>query len=462
MSQTKKNKNRDAAAAKACCSQAMEVYVLDLLEEVKAGSDYRLDPILASSCEKSRAILCSKVKSGDSKVLSCLMDNIESELMEEKCSSRLYELQYFISRDFKLDINLHRSCKHDADQYCSFQEGKMDGETFACLNLHLHNKKQPLSIDCASQVHRALRQRASSVSLNPSIEKKCRTDLGRYCPSSVKEFSCLQDHYTSLESECRMAIKNFTREESEDVRMNKVLMKACSPMLKRYCQDSLKKKVDEGDALDCLIRRKNDADMDPKCAAGIEHFQIIQLDPAERLHPFIQVKKACKEDVQKLCSKKDTKKDTILTCLSKFIRTDTLLGYRQNVSESCRAQVKFEMLQESESIKLDPVLGDYCKADLDKFCALRTKDDGASLECLRKYSDQLSPKCYKALFNKTRELEDKPEWDYFLMKVCQSFIKTTCKSSPETLMDCLQNHVHDELMGEKYVLKFKLFDFVID
>lgn len=35
-----------------------------------------------------------------------------------------------------------------------------------------------------------------------------------------------------------MAIKNFTREESEDVRMNKVLMKACSPMLKRYCQVS--------------------------------------------------------------------------------------------------------------------------------------------------------------------------------------------------------------------------------
>lgn len=53
-----------------------------------------------------------------------------------------------------------------------------------------------------------------------------------------QEFSCLQDHYTSLESECRMAIKNFTREESEDVRMNKVLMKACSPMLKRYCQVS--------------------------------------------------------------------------------------------------------------------------------------------------------------------------------------------------------------------------------
>lgn len=33
MSQTKKNKNRDAAAAKACCSQAMEVYVSSYLAQ---------------------------------------------------------------------------------------------------------------------------------------------------------------------------------------------------------------------------------------------------------------------------------------------------------------------------------------------------------------------------------------------------------------------------------------------
>lgn len=34
------------------------------------------------------------------RVLSCLMDNIDSELMDKQCAQKLYELQYFIAKDF--------------------------------------------------------------------------------------------------------------------------------------------------------------------------------------------------------------------------------------------------------------------------------------------------------------------------------------------------------------------------
>ena len=44
-------------------------------------------------------------------------------------------------------------------------------------------------------------------------------------------------------------------------------------------QEKLKaKKVDEGEALKCLIEHKNDDDdMDAKCQASIEHFQLVSI-----------------------------------------------------------------------------------------------------------------------------------------------------------------------------------------
>lgn len=421
------------------CNQA----VLNLLKEVKAGNDFRLDPILAKTCSNSKGALCSKIPAGDAKVLSCLMDNVDSELMDKQCAQKLYELQYFISRDYTLDHQLFVSCKRDAKMLCNNEQKNIDGSMFACLHNHLHEKTGGLSSECSTQVHRALRQRAALISLNPMIEKKCRADLGHYCMDQKKKLDCLQNNYEGLEPKCKQAVHNYTQEESEDIRMNKALMKACSPMLKRYCQESLKRKVDEGDALVCLISHKNDADMDPKCAAGIEHFQIVQLKDYTLTFKF---KQACKSDIQALCEPSLKSKENVLTCLSTEIRKATLLGEKHRVSENCRAQVKFEMLQKSEDIKLDPELNKACTDDLRKFCSSRTPGNADSLECLRKQEDKLSDRCYEKLFNRARELQEKPEWDYFLVKACQQMIKTTCKSSKDPLMECLQNHMHDANM----------------
>jgi hypothetical protein len=40
-------------------------------------------------------------------------------------------------------------------------------------------------------------------------------------------------------------------------------------------QDLLDKDAEPGDVMECLIKHKKDNDMDEKCAAGIEHHQLV-------------------------------------------------------------------------------------------------------------------------------------------------------------------------------------------
>ena len=47
---------------------------------------------------------------------------------------------------------------------------------------------------------------------------------------------CLQAKYKELEPECQEAVGNFTQDEDKDVNMDKALMRACTPMIKRFCQ----------------------------------------------------------------------------------------------------------------------------------------------------------------------------------------------------------------------------------
>lgn len=45
-------------------------------------------------------------------------------------------------------------------------------------------------------------------------------------------------NYDSLSPKCKKAIGDFTEEESEDIHMDAILMKACTPMIKKFCDVS--------------------------------------------------------------------------------------------------------------------------------------------------------------------------------------------------------------------------------
>ena len=60
---------------------------------------------------------------------------------------------------------------------------------------------------------------------------------------------CLQDHLEDLDDDCHNIIGNFTEDEADDLEMDKVLMKACSPMIKKFCGVSFL-------FLSCLLKRQ--------------------------------------------------------------------------------------------------------------------------------------------------------------------------------------------------------------
>lgn len=69
--------------------------------------------------------------------------------MEEPCSKALLEIQYFISRDFKLDPQLFAACQEDAVKFCHAKKSwnddssNMDPErgnlVLPCLYRYVYN-----------------------------------------------------------------------------------------------------------------------------------------------------------------------------------------------------------------------------------------------------------------------------------------------------------------------------------
>ncbi|XP_033124671.1 Golgi apparatus protein 1-like [Anneissia japonica] len=440
----------------------------ELVKETEAGEDVRTDTALERDCRPVEDALCKGVSKGNARVLTCLMDNINAPEMTKACETRLLTLQYFITRDFKLDPQLYKACKKNAIEFCYMDEdddpnnkdndvdddddNTKDGMIFNCLHERLHPGEvegATLSDECRLQMHRALRQRAVSVHLNPNIERECRRDLGAFCSEKNEkgeEMACLQDNMDKLEDKCKKLVGRFTGEESEDIKMNKILMKACSPMLSKFCKDHLKQQLNEGILMQCLIEHKNDNEMDEKCAAGVEHFQLLELKDYRFSFKF---KEACRADVTTYC-KGGKEKSAVISCLSQLVRDDTLVERTHRVSDDCRKQLKFEELQKAENIKLDPELNKACAEDIHTHCSGVKEGNARIIECLRAHQSKLGNQCHMKIFNKQKKEAINPEFDHTFMHVCKRMIKQFCQgSSPQEIFKCLKQRKNDPAMDSK-------------
>ncbi|XP_018575039.1 Golgi apparatus protein 1-like [Anoplophora glabripennis] len=118
------------------CMRALE----DLVKETDVGENWSVDPILQQACYPVVKVACKDLLGGDAKVMSCLMDKLGTDYMNEECENALIQIQYFVARDFKLDPQLYRGCKRDAIRYCHVrpdnvtEEGPAYGpEVLPCL-----------------------------------------------------------------------------------------------------------------------------------------------------------------------------------------------------------------------------------------------------------------------------------------------------------------------------------------
>uniref|UniRef100_A0A1A8R944 Golgi apparatus protein 1 n=1 Tax=Nothobranchius pienaari TaxID=704102 RepID=A0A1A8R944_9TELE len=444
-----------SSAINSICQNALQT----LIQSADPGADYRIDRALNEACESVIQTACKHIRSGDPMILSCLMEHLYTEKMVEDCEHRLLELQYFISRDWKLDPVLYRKCQGDAARLChthgwnETSELMPPGAVFSCLYRHAYRTEEQgrrLSRDCKVEVQRILHQRALDVKLDPELQKHCMTDLGKWCSEKTdtgQELECLQDHLEDLVSICREVVGNLTELESEDIQIDALLIRACDAVIQAHCHDVADNQVDTGDLMECLVQNKQQKEMNDKCAVGVTHFQLIQMKDFRFSYKF---KMACKEDVLRLCPNIKKKVDVVI-CLSTTVRNDTLQEVReQRVSLKCRKQLRVEELEMSEDIRLEPELYDPCKSDISRLCPNVAFGNAQMIECLKEQKNLLSQRCHQRIF-KLQEVEmSDPELDYQLMRVCKQMIKRFCtEADAKNVLQCLKQNKNSELMDPK-------------
>uniref|UniRef100_A0A8C3LZ86 Golgi apparatus protein 1 n=1 Tax=Chrysolophus pictus TaxID=9089 RepID=A0A8C3LZ86_CHRPC len=416
-----------------------------LIQETDPGADYRIDRALNEACESVIQTACKHIRSGDPMILSCLMEHLYTEKMVEDCEHRLLELQYFISRDWKLDVVLYRKCQGDASRLChthgwdETSELMPPGAVFSCLYRHAYRTEEQgrrLSRECRAEVQRILHQRAMDVKLDPALQDKCMIDLGKWCSEKTEtgqELECLQDHLDDLVSDCRDIVGNLTELESEDIQIEALLMRACEPIIQTFCHEVADNQIDSGDLMECLIQNKHQKEMNEKCAIGVTHFQLVS-SAFLCYQTFLLV---CRVDV--------------VICLSTTVRNDTLQDAKEHrVSLKCRKQLRVEELEMTEDIRLEPELYEACKSDIKNYCQNVPYGNAQIIECLKEIKKQLSTRCHQKVFKlQETEMMD-PELDYTLMRVCKQMIKRFCpEADSKNMLQCLKQNKNSEVMDPK-------------
>lgn len=238
------------------CMQSLQT----LMKVADVASNYKVDKVLYQSCRPLIEGRCKMDLASESSTLTCLMNNMDGADMSDDCEQRLIEVQYFMARDWTLDPQLYSACHKEAVDRCSAfndwhktdpskQEVRVDPgpQVLACLYRSAYDEEHPLSQDCGANVHRVLRERASRVNLIPDVEENCRDALSEFCSHNVQpqeEMKCLQEAFEKPEfkehyGKCYKELYKFTEMESKDTKLNRLLTRACRPVIETYCAVSL-------------------------------------------------------------------------------------------------------------------------------------------------------------------------------------------------------------------------------
>ncbi|XP_056648655.1 Golgi apparatus protein 1 [Diorhabda sublineata] len=429
------------------CMRALE----DLMHQVDPGENWNVDPVLRQACDAVVKVACRNVRGGNGRVMSCLMDNMRSEIMTVDCENALLEIQYFVARDFALDPQLYRSCSADATKRCHFDTDSSapsySRQVLPCLYRYAYLTDESMKLDkqCLEQVQRVMRQRALSVHLQPEIEEACVKDLSFYCQDKLKkgeEMMCLQEHLEELQDKCRDTVESFTEIESQRVELNPYISKYCGKIIDDLC-------ADEDDIVECLIGNKNNPQVKstPNCRASVEHFQLISLKDYRFTYKF---KVACKPYAKRFCGASTTKSD-VIECLSEHVLNATINGDKGFIPKECKQQLKAQIFQQRENIDYDPQLKKFCLMDIRKFCKNVQSGEAKVLECLQMVPhEQLSPMCGKKVF-KIQKLEVfDNSVDYALLTNCAESIDQFCpRAKKENVFDCLKLNKEEKGFSKK-------------
>ena len=137
-------------------------------------------------------------------------------------------------------------------------------------------------------------------------------------------------------------------------------------------------------------------------------------------------KESCKADIVQNCPTEIRTKAEVVACLSEIARNDILTEKEpKTLSNNCRKQLQFQLLQKHSSINLNPKIFKNCKKAIQKNCKI---GEGNVLECLKSLNhNMMSAKCRMAVFEEQQEevLIDGVDHELLIGKKCFNFTKKT-------------------------------------
>jgi len=147
----------------------------------------------------------------------------------------------------------------------------------------------------------------------------------------------------------------------------------------------------------------------------------------------------------------------VVACLSETIRNDSLvlsnpllrLEKQHRISQSCRQQLRNQLVQQHEDVKFNPGVHQPCLQDEKKFCASVKAGQGRILECLKANRKKLEAGCHAAIFQAEKEEMDDSSVDFPLKTLCKEPIRRFCKNDLNQALDCLKAHLDDRTVDVK-------------
>ena len=375
------------------CKSAIEKYTED------ESKDIRLDQILVKSCLPIINEYCGDEKDGGKgDLLECLIKQKNNPKLEPKCRSGIEHHQLVNLKNINFNYKMKAACEKNIQEYCS--DAKDKTEIIQCLSAYVLNDtllEDPHRIGekCRAQLKFEFLQMNEDIRLDPLLLKACSSDIAQNCANipfgKAQVLECLKNNANKLSTECADKLLKRKKIDLIDEGVDYKLKEKCKNAILKYCQAD-----GNTDMLFCLRKNLLQPDIDTGCRKIVVN-RIMTQNKDIRLNPTLW--QACKKDATLFCQndfavEKDGEElnGRVIKCLkAKFVKN--------SLSRDCGLEIE-QIMREAANIdyRLDPMLTEACFNEIHEMCS--EEADDKKEDCLRVQFQQKRIKNEKCLIVK--------------------------------------------------------------
>ncbi|WKX97247.1 hypothetical protein Q1695_013144 [Nippostrongylus brasiliensis] len=363
--------------------------------------------------DKGEIIRCLSEVRFEHKVLGSSAD------LTEPCKHQL-KVAYLQQEQFddkehmaEADPKFTEKCSREIQQFkCDKAESFED--TVECLRINYDG----LGPECKSMVFYREKIEAADNTMDDELQKKCKYDIGKFCPSQNGEnvLDCLTNTkiIRLLQRDCKAVVMERMIESARDIRLRPGLLMACKSEAETHCTDEMKKlnmpqyaqKTMEGVVIGCLREKfresaHNRIQLGAQCQAEIVK-AIVEAEFDPQLDPPLF--HACQDTIKRHCSATIIEHsgtfDNVLDCLKADFHKGAISD------QDCNKEISRRLEETLVDIHLDPHLLEACDVDVSRLCSDVQPGHSRVILCLMNAAEsnnaQMTSKCRNMLDDRNK------------------------------------------------------------